>query len=141
MKKVSFLLLLVFVVLMTSAQDSWKVYHNKIEKLNTGKSDPVQNVIPIKQSDLNVPGFFVVSYIEEKPQTNWIRYFGMYDGAENMLMQKKGETMLKMSNGTLKNLLAKNSVIKIFTWALPADPKQAARIRVRRVHLCTVELK
>jgi hypothetical protein len=38
-------------------------------------------------------------------------------------------------------LLENNNTIKIYTWALPKDPKEAARVRIRRVHLCTIELK
>ena len=141
MKKISFLSLFVSIIMMSFAQDTWKVYHNKIEKLITGKPDPVNNVISIKQSDLNAPGFFLLSYSEEKSQTNWIRYLAVYDDADNMLIQKKGESKLKVDNEILKDMFLKNAVIKVFTWTLPADPDLAARIRVRRVHLCTVELK
>ena len=141
MKKISFLLMFVFISLMTFAQDTWKVYHNKIEILNTGKSDPVQNIILVRQSDLNVPGFFIVNYKEDKPQNNWIRFLVVYDSADKILILKKGNTLLKLPNKALKDLLAKNGVIKIFTWTLPADPELAARIRVRRLHLCTIELK
>ena len=141
MKTISFLLIFIFISLMSFAQDTWKVYHNKIEILNTGKSDPVQNNIPVKQSDLSAPGLFIVSYIEEKPQKNWIRHLVVYNAAENILIQKKGDSMLQLSNETLKDLLVKNGVIKVYTWTLPADPELATRIRVRRIHLCTVELK
>jgi hypothetical protein len=82
-----------------------------------------------------------LSYSEEKFQTNWIRYLAVYDDADNMLIQKKGESKLKVDNEILKEMFLKNVVIKVFTWTLPANPDLAARIRVRRVHLCTVELK
>ena len=141
MKTISFLLLFIFISLMSIAQDTWMVYHNKIEILNTGKSDPAQNIIPFKQSDLVVPGFLELKYIEEKPQKNLIRHLVVYDGSENILIQKAGVSVLTLPNETLKDLLAKNSIIKIYTWTLPTDPELAARIRVRRLHLCTVELK
>ena len=141
MKKISFHLLFIIISVMSFAQDSWKVHHNKIEVLNTSTSDPVQNVITLKQADLIAHGDFVVNYNEDKLQKNWIRYMGVYDGAENMVVQIKGATILKLPNKTLKDLLAMNSILKIFTWTLPTDPELAARIRVRRLHLCTIELK
>ena len=141
MKKISFFLLFVFVSLVSFAQDTWSVFHNKIEILNTGKSDPVQNIVPVTQADLNQPGFFLINYRENKSQKNWIRHLAVYDGAENILMEKKGDTALRLSNETLNDWFAKSSIIKIFTWTLPADPELAARIRVRRLHLCTIELK
>ena len=136
-----FFLLTIFSCLSSFTQDTWIVKHNKIELLNTGKSDPVQNIIAITQTDLNKAGELVIMYKETNPQKKWVRYLVVYDDAENILIQKKGISILKLSNVSLKKFLLKNSVIKIFTWNLPADPKQAAGIRVRRLHLCTIELK
>ncbi len=141
MKNITLLLFIILSFLASSAQDTWTIKHNKIEILNTGKSDPVQNVIAINKSDLNLPGALILTYNEIKTQKNWIRYLVVYDDSENIIIQKKGGTVLKLTNESLKKILLKNSIVKIYTWSLPADPKRAAGIRVRRLHLCTIELK
>lgn len=141
MKKFSFFLLSALISIMSFSQDTWKVSHNKVEFLTTVKHDPEKNIVLVKQADLNQPGEFELKYFENKPQKSWNRYLVVYDGAENVLMQKEGGTTLILQNDTLKDLLQKNSLLKIFTWTLPSDPELAARIRVRRLHLCTIELK
>ena len=46
-----------------------------------------------------------------------------------------------LTNSAFKDLLVKYRKLKIYTVAIPSDPAKAAAVRVRRVHICTIELK
>ena len=48
----------------------------------------------------------------------------------------------KLLLNTAEENETKNVVkIKIYTWSLPQNPRLAATIRIRRVHLCTLEFE
>ena len=55
-------------------------------------------------------------------------------------LYKARTTQMVLPNGRLRALLQQSPSLKVYTWALPTDPELAARIRIRRVHLCTLKL-
>lgn len=123
-----------------SAQDSWTVVHNGKEKLSTGVERPDGNVVTLNRADLSKTGTFLVKYTEKQPQTGWKRSISMVDKGENELHTHTGN-LFTISNANLKALFNKVTTIYVYTWALPTDPELAARIRIRRVHLCTIKLR
>jgi ribosomal protein S24E len=141
MKKILMLLFTLNSAFMLQAQDSWKVYHNKSELKNIEEENESKNIISINSSSLNKEGEFVLTYFEKEPQKDWSRFMAVFDNQDNELLQRKNLRMLKVSNATLKDLFKKSSTLHIYSWSLPNDPDLAARIRIRRVHLCTIELK
>lgn len=133
--------LLINSAIMVLAQDGWKVYHNKTELLKSSQENESKNIIAIASSSLNKPGELVISYLEKKPLKDWIRIIAVFDKNDNEILKKEAVRLLKISNKELKKLFTENSSLRFFTWSLPTDPQLAERIRIRRVHLCTIELK
>jgi hypothetical protein len=121
------------------AQDSWKVVHNRKQQLQATE-DAVKNTILISKADLEKKGSLCVKYKEEKPAKDWKRTIALFDEKDAELLQQEGR-LLKISNAQLRSLIDKTPVIKVYTWALPTDPNVAATVRVRRVHLCTIQVK
>ena len=120
----------------------WKIMHNKQQLLLAHEEDVVKNRIQIRLIDLKQKGSFTITYAEMNTgpaRSGWIRTMAVYDEADKELY-RKNTNIIKWQDRELKKMLASNKIIKVFTWALPKDPAQAARVRVRRVHLCTIEL-
>ena len=128
------------------AQDggSWSIQHNKRKVFSASEENVQKNILPVKRSDLKSTYSFIVSYSEMKAtarRNTWIRTIGIYNEADKELYRKDTDTVKLPDTQLKKMLLENNNTIKIYTWALPKDPKEAARVRIRRVHLCTIELK
>jgi hypothetical protein len=140
MKLFLFILLSSLLSTTSTAQDSWKlVYMNQV-KLQTSKEDPSENIVRIRKTSLAKKGYFHLTYKEDPPKKDWKREIIIFDTADNELFRQKG-SQLKLQNATLKKLFKKSDTLEIYTISLPADPKAAALVRVRRVHLYTLILK
>jgi hypothetical protein len=145
-KSVTKFLLLTLIGLMaltSNAQNSnnCTISHNNKKILTVTKEDAVKNKIVIKTTDLKKTGSLVLSFPVTKTYPEWKRNILIYDTADNMLLTKEDVTGLTLTNKELSILLAGKKQFSIFTTSIPTDPKKAAAIRVRRVHVCTVEIK
>jgi len=128
---------------MTSAvmaQESWKVTLNDKTVLNATTEDEEKNSVIFKPSDLKKKKDFIVKYIEKDKKNDWERVIVVYDETDHELTKQKG-AQLKIKNSALHSLFKNTKKIKLYTWALPTDPKLKAVIRIRRVHLCTLVLQ
>lgn len=135
----TFLMALAFSV-PALAQDGWKVVHHGKERLSTSAENPAGNVVTLKNADLLRTGNLVVRYKEQSAQDGWQRWIAVFDPEDNELFKSR-TTQLVVPNARLRALLKKSPTLKVYTWALPTDPELAARIRIRRVHLCTLKLR
>ena len=130
--------------LLASAQTdaNWTVKHHNKVILRSDAEDAVRNTIPVQLSDLNNKGSFIITYHDRrnaKDLRNWVRSVAFFTEADSVLFSKKS-SIVRVADTALKKMLQKNRVVKVYTWAIPKDPVQAARVRIRRVHLCTFEL-
>jgi hypothetical protein len=147
MKKIFLLLSLGLTYLLLQAQnaqpDSWKIKWNNKVILETSKSDEAANTRKIKSSDLKKNYFLEISYKEADPkkEKEWTRSFMFFDESDKEVLRKDSTRTTKISAADLKKLFGDKKKIKIYTIAIPTDPDMAARVRVRRVHLCTLELQ
>ena len=123
------------------AQDSWKVYCGKKELLNTSVSDEEKNIIPLGDSELSSNAEFILQYKDKSLQKDWKRIIALFDEKDSQLLIKEDTKSVTLPMSEIKNLLDKNGRLKIYTWALPKDPELAARIRIRRIYLCTIDTK
>ena len=145
MKKSSLLLLFLFVVtLFAGAQEGihWRIKHNKQTLLQSQEEDTVKNIIPLSLTDLNTPGHFTITCSATNiagHKDAWIRTIAVYTATGKELYRKDADAII-IADMQLKKMLLENKTINVFSWAIPKDPVQAARVRVRRVHLCTIEL-
>ena len=147
MKKIFFLLSLGFVGLFSHAQkgqhDSWTIKFNKKVILNAFKYGETANTRAIKSTDLNKKGSLEIIYsIADTQQAKaWNRTFIIMDENEHELLRKDSTLHATISGAELKKLFGDTKKIRIYTIALPTSLDIAARVRVSRLHLCTLELQ
>lgn len=142
MKNLLLLVTFLSTAFISQAQDSWKIKLNQKVLLSAAAEDETKNSKKIKRTELNKPGYLEVLYKEMPVKTGWQRSLLLFDENDMELWRKdNSKAAVKISNATLKKLFAGKTRIKIYTISLPTDPNKAAAVRVRRVHLCTLELK
>lgn len=144
MKKIVFVLVAISACLWTFSQTEirWNVFHDKRKLFSSSIENEEQNNLTVKPSDLKSGGNFIIMYSDANTtdkKGEWKRTIGIYTSADKELY-RKDSTTLKIPDLQLKKMLQENRAIKVYTWSLPKDPKEAARVRIRRVHLCTIML-
>ena len=108
----------------------------------TGKTDADVPVKTIKRSELSKPGSLQVLYKQSPSDSKWKRSILLFDENDVELSRIDSLTAKsKISNARMKKGFAEKNEIRIYTIALPTDPALAAAVRVRRIHLGTLELK
>jgi hypothetical protein len=127
-------------VLFVSAQDSWRIKLNNKTVLLSSREDEQANTKKIKAAAWRKNGYLQVVYKDPDAAEDSYRTLIISDEADNELVRQDSVNSLKIPIRTLKKALGGNRKIQIFTTVLPSDPELAARVRVRRVHLCTLEL-
>ena len=137
-----FLLLFVLVLISLAGfgQGSWKVRLNEKTVLITTVEDEEKNTKRLKKSDMRKKKDFTLHFTEENKKADWERTLLVYDEKDRELVKQKGNH-LKIKNSRLLTYFSEAAHLKIYTIALPTDPKLRAAIRVRRVHLCTLVLQ
>jgi hypothetical protein len=147
MKKIFFLLSLGFVCLFAQAQkdqhDSWTVKLNKKVILDAFKYGETANTRTIKSSDLDKKSSLEIIYHQGDPEQakTWNRTFIFMDENEHELLRKDSTLHATISGSVLKKLFGDKKTIRIYTIALPTNLDIASRVRVSRLHLCTLELQ
>ena len=117
--------------------DSWKIKLNNKVLLATSKENEKANTKKISSAELKKNGFLEISFKEASPNT-WKRSFLFFDKEDNQLLAIDSVTYTKTHIATLRKLFAGKKEIRIYTTVSPLDPNIA--VRVRRVHLCTLQL-
>ena len=144
MKKLLLFLNFSLITMSLFAQtDSWKIKWNKKIILETSKEDETANTQKINLADRGKACFLEISYKEADPKSVKAlrRSFLLFDENDKQLLKKDSTRSATISAAELKKLFGDKTKIKIYTVAIPTDPRLAARVRVRRVHLCTLELQ
>ena len=132
-------------IISVTAQESgsWKIILNKKAVLSaTGIEDSLKNKVLLKKSDLSNNNIFKIEYVEPKNSATkgWVRTIALLDTTAATVAQQDSVTMLQFYNKDMMKILWSRKRINIYTWLKPLDPGMAAAIRVRRFHLCTIEL-
>ncbi len=133
-------MMLGFSAFSMKAQDSWVVYLNKVQVLQSTQESPEKNIVSINEEDLKNKQVFTLTYFDREKQKDWSRFI-MLNNSEDHEIRRLKSNRLRYTNQDLLKLLQKYKTIHIYTWALPDDPALRKRIRVRRVHLCTLVLE
>ena len=138
MKKIILLTSLLFTTLFLSAQKgSWIIKLNNKIILSTRQEDVVKNVKKIKAADWKKSGKLEIIFTEDENDT-WMRSFQFVDEQDNDIHRKDSTLHATISLVVLRRLFAGKKQLKIYTTISPLDPGIA--IRIRRVHLCTLQL-
>jgi hypothetical protein len=138
--KFAFAFLLSCIVFSAIAQDTWKACLDKKVLLNTSNEDEKQNILKISAADLSKNKNFTVNYTESPPQKGWERTIRLYGEKDHELKKQNGKK-LSLKTSQLKALFNQYKTVKIYTLNSPTDPKLKERVRIRRVHLCTLILQ
>jgi hypothetical protein len=142
--KLIFLLMMSLLTMPVDAQqDKWVVYINKQLVLDAAEESKEKNVVSVKASSLRSKineVVFRMIYMEGQKQKGWSRSMMIFDSSDHELKRYKG-SRLNLTNTNLLAMLKKTGKLDIYTVSLPDDPSIRERIRVRRVHLCTLVLE
>lgn len=139
MKFLFFLLISACFSTSSSAQASWKIRLNDTTVLSTTSENEEKNTIYLKPHQLKKKKDLLLTYTSTERKKEWERTMMVYNEKDQELVSKKGNE-LKIKNSELLSFFKRSKQIKIYTIAVPTDPKLKASIRVRRVHLCTLVL-
>jgi archaellum biogenesis ATPase FlaH len=138
MKKFVLIISLLFSTLFTVAQSgSWIIKMNNKTILSTRQEDVTKNGKKISSAEWKKSGNLEILFAEDEKNT-WMRYFQLVDESDNEILRKDSTTHAKISLAELRKLFTGKKTINIYTTISPLDPNIA--IRIRRVHLCTLQL-
>jgi hypothetical protein len=118
--------------LYTNAQERWTVQLNSKVLLTAKAEDTVNNVVRLNHLK---KGSLLVTYIPGKVQNERKRRLVVYDANDNELYSKTAFS-ISIPTATLKKWKLTTPQLKIYTW--PELGKAGANVRLRRVHLCTI---
>ena len=124
----------------TQLSSYWTVSHHTKELLHTDIEDMQKNILMLRHIDSGSLGNLTIAYHDNsagRTKNEWIRTIALFTDNDQELLRKEGDTLL-ISDPNMALIAATHSTVKVFTWSLPKDPVQAARVRIRRVHLCTL---
>ncbi|SHF92231.1 hypothetical protein [Flavisolibacter ginsengisoli] len=134
------LIITLFLTLLISSSlfaQSWKISTNGKTLLKANVENEEKNKISLKTLNLSKKGLSLC-YTEGKDQKKgWERVIAVYDSTDKELKVQKGNS-LQLSRDSLRSYFKNSPQIRIYTWALPTDPKLKALVRVRRIHLATI---
>lgn len=133
------MLLMGLLSIQSEAQDKWTVFLNKKPVLQSSVESE-NNLVKISAASLKNKNLFTLTYIEQPRQKGWTRSIMVFDSTDRELKRVKSNK-ISYSNAALLAILKKNRQVLIYTWSIPDDPALKERIRVRRVHLCTLVLE
>ncbi len=125
-------MMILFSALIGHAQERWTVQLNSYVLLTAKTEDTATNVIGVH--DLK-KGSLIVTYIPGQVQNERKRRLMVYDASENELYSKEAFN-ISIPVASLKKWKRTSSQIKIYT--LPVLGEAGATVRLRRVHLCTI---
>ncbi len=129
----------IFLMSQLKAQDSWVVFLNKQQLLSTSTESAEKNVFSVKEEDLKENHPFTLTYFDLNKEKDWTRFLMIFTTKDEEIKRQEGRKM-RLTNSRLLELLKKHKELHFYTYSLPNDPDLRARIRVRRIHLCTLVL-
>ena len=123
-----------------SAQEKWMLCSNGTTYLTATTENEEQNLVKLTSKDLEGTGGFTLVFEENYSKGESERFLGLYSADDEELVVKSAST-INLSKKQLRKYFASNKTLKLLTWTLPTDPDLRSRIRIRRIHLCTLALQ
>ena len=123
-----------------SAQEKWTLCSNGTTFLTATAENEAQNVVKLTSKDIEGKGGFTLVFEENYSKGETERFLGLYSADDEELLVKSAST-INISKKELRKYFAQNKTLKLLTWTLPTDPDLRSRIRIRRIHLCTLALQ
>jgi hypothetical protein len=125
----------------TAQTNSWKIKLHKKLILSTGVESETKNVRKVKADDWKKTGFLEINFTEADPNPEWYRSYIFTDKDDAELLRIDSVTNPKIALTQLRQLFRTKTQIRILTLITPRDPNVAMTVRLRRVHLCTLQIQ
>ncbi|MEI2740727.1 MAG: hypothetical protein V9F01_18275 [Chitinophagaceae bacterium] len=139
MKKIIYLVVLSFITTMAGAQQNWDVCVQKKPVLKKVEENKEKNVVTIKRTSLGNKTSLTIKFNDADTANNITLMVDKEAGGGLTSWEFTGKP-ITISGKELKKLFTGENKL-IFTYsAIPKDPNLAMLVRVRPVHVCTVEL-
>ena len=142
MNKAVIFILAIFLstAVFSQSYDSWKIYHNRKEVLtfNTKKETTDERRVVLLNRFMEGPGFFIIEFTPSEVEAEWIRTIGFYDSTDNPIREYNNTLFLRLHNSEMASIMENRQKVRVYSWAIPKDPAEAATVRVRRILLCTL---
>ena len=139
MKKILFLLVLVFSTGLLSAQQQWTVCFRGKTCLKNAEEDPAANIIKISPASLSKKGDLTIRFAEDDG-TVFRNLMADDSNRSGIKGWDNIGTGISIPTAELKKLFAGRKKVLFYFTEIPKDPEKAALVRVRPVHLFTLEL-
>ena len=117
------------------SQDRWNVQLNSEVLLSANEEDTTLNVIPLK--DLK-KGSLIVTYVPAKAENERKRRLMIFDDKDQEIYTKEAHS-ISIPASSLKKWKLNTPYIKVYT--IPVLGEEGANVRLRRVHLATINFK
>jgi len=138
MKIAILFIFLIIAGMSVNSQNSWKVRLNNKTLLSAKEESETANLKKITAAEWKKNGNLELTYTEKAEPGMWKRSFLFYDEKDNQLLSKENTMHAKIPVSTLRKLFSGKKELRIYTIVAPVNPSMA--VRVRRVHLCTLQL-
>lgn len=134
MKQLLILAATFFFTFTTMAQDRWTVQLNSKTLLTATEEDTTKNVV--KADDLK-KGSLIVTYVPSKPDNERKRRIMIFDLNDQELYSKEAHS-ITVPVEKIKKWRLTMPQIKVYT--IPVLGEEGANVRLRRVHLATINI-
>jgi hypothetical protein len=139
------LLLSVFTLTTVTAQENKIVIKVQKQTLTVDANEDGEKTVILNSASKSAKtDKFVIFNSNKAEAKTWKRSFTIYDDADAEIVKfpkLSATSYSQLSLSTVLSKLKKGTDYSLYTIAVPADPKRAAVVRVRRVLVCKIEVK
>ena len=142
-KLLLYTLILFSSTLQAQSYDKWEIYQNRkeVSSYNNKKETNDERNVLLLNRFLEGPGFFVIEFTPAKEQAEWIRTIAFYDSTDQEIREYNNTLFLRIHNSEIAGIMEGRQKVRVYSWAVPKDPAEAAKVRPRRLLLCTLSTR
>lgn len=142
-KLLLYTLILFPATLQAQSYDKWEIYQNRkeVNAFNNKKETNDERNILLLNRFLEGPGFFIIEFTPAKEQAEWIRTIAFYDSTDQEIREYNNTLFLRIHNSEIAGIMEGRQKVRVYSWAVPKDPAEAAKVRPRRLLLCTLSTR
>lgn len=142
-KLLLYTLILFSATLQAQSYDKWEIYQNRkeVNAFNNKKETNDERNILLLNRFLEGPGFFIIEFTPAKEQAEWIRTIAFYDSTDQEIREYNNTLFLRIHNSEIAGIMEGRQKVRVYSWAVPKDPAEAAKVRPRRLLLCTLSTR
>ncbi|MCC7401415.1 MAG: hypothetical protein IT214_08015 [Chitinophagaceae bacterium] len=137
--KIFFLIAILFSHhILINAQESWEIKWKKKTILTADKEDEAANTRKLKRCQWKKNGDLRIIYEEAGQDTLLWHSFLLFDEQDEQIFSVEKTLDAKIPINKLRELFSGKKQIRIYTIVSPRNP--GIRVKMQRVHLCTLQL-